>query len=154
MKKLSKQKSEHIQIRLGWLNPIFEEMWIRFEPMVFDKDAESVELEIHNNNFRIVANPKVWNKWSGEKQLFVICHEMCHVMFGHWLIDPKLNREWCNIAQDIQVNEFLFKTLGKNFITRELDDFATIETVFKDKWDLVKRNQDCKYYYNLLMKCL
>jgi len=77
---------------------------------------------------------------------------MCHVMFGHWLIDPKMNREWCNIAQDIQVNEFLLH-LHFNKMRLVGDDFVTLELVFKDKANLVKNSQDYRYYYELLMQC-
>lgn len=126
-------------------------MWLRFEPMVFDKDAESVELEIINNNFRLVANTKFWKSCSEEKKFFIICHELCHVAFGHWLINPNLDREWCNIAQDIQVNEFLIDNYFPKF---KDDDFATIKMVFKDKSSIIKRSQNYMYYYDLIMKCL
>ena len=75
---------------------------------------------------------------------------MCHVMFGHWLINPNLNREWANIAQDIVVNEYLY-TL---FYPVSSEDFATIKTVFKHKSDIVERRMDYMYYYNILMQCL
>lgn len=149
--KLSKTNSNHIEFMLGEISPLFKEMWKRFEPMVFDRDAENVELEIHNNNFRIVANPNFWKKCSHKKRLFVLCHEMCHVMFGHWLINPSVDREWCNIAQDIQINEFL---MSNYFPDIRDDDFATIKLVFKDKADCVESNMNYIYYYDLIMKCL
>lgn len=148
--KLSKVNSKHIEFKLGELSPLFKEMWKRFEPMVFDKEAENVELAIHNNNFRIVANPNFWKKCGQRKRLFVICHEMCHVMFGHWLINPNMDREWCNIAQDIQINEFL---MTNYFHDMQDEDFATIKMVFKHKSDIVNKGEDFKYYYELLMKC-
>lgn len=151
MKKLSKEENGWLSLRLLNINPLYDGMWRSFEPMVLDEDAESVELEICNNNFRLVANPKFWNKCSEAKKLFVICHEMCHVMFGHWLINPKLDREWSNIAQDIVVNEYLSKTFDKKLIGK---DCATIKTVFKEKSNVVERKMDYMYYYNLLMKCL
>lgn len=152
MKKLSNKDAGWFEFRLIHINPLFGEMWKRFEPMVLDESAETAELEIHNNNFRIVADPKFWKSLSETDQLFIICHEMCHVMFGHWLINPKLSREWCNLAQDIQVNEYLLREF---FDKKKLKykDFATIEYVFKHKSDLVKKNQNYTYYYDLLMKC-
>ena len=152
MKKLKKRENQLLGMRLDILNPLFGEMWNRFEPMVFDEEAESVELEIHNNNFRLVANPEVWKKYKHDKKLFVICHELCHVMFGHWLINPKMDREWCNIAQDIQVNEFLFKWYFKEEDVGK--DIATVKTVFKHKASSVYTNKDYTYYYNLLISCL
>jgi len=152
MKKISKESYKWLGLRLRDINPMFAEMWYRFEPMIFSDEAESAELEIHNNNFRIVAHPKFWKTCSNYKRLFIICHEMCHVMFGHWLINPKLNRELCNIAQDIQVNEFLIKIyFSKNQLTD--DDFCSIETVFKHKANKIKKNENYLYYYNILVKC-
>lgn len=152
MKKLGKKENQWLSMNLDIINPMYGEMWRRFEPMVFNEDAESVELEIHNNNFRLVANPYVWKKYNNTKKLFVICHEMCHVSFGHWLINPKLDREWCNIAQDIQVNEFLTKWYFQN--EKLGKDFATIKTVFKHKSNDVHHDKDYIYYYNLLISCL
>lgn len=151
MKKISKKEQEWLSFRLVQINPLFSAMWRSFEPMVFDNDAESAELEIENNNFRLVVNPKFWKKCGETKKLFVICHEMCHVMFGHWLINPKHNREWANIAQDIVVNEYLSSSFDQKLIG---DDFATIKSVFKHKSDTVDRRLDYTYYYDLLMKCV
>lgn len=150
MKKISNKDRNWVELKLGSINPLFQAMWRSFEPMVFDEDAESMELEIHNNNFRLVTNPNFWKTCTQNKKLFVICHEMCHVMFGHWLINPNLNREWANIAQDIVVNEYL----STIFCYDPSNDFATIKTVFKHKSDVVERKMDYMYYYNLLMQCL
>jgi hypothetical protein len=50
MKKISKKDYGFLSLALGGINPLFAEMWHRFEPMVFSDEAESAELEIHNNN--------------------------------------------------------------------------------------------------------
>lgn len=151
MKKISKKDFGWLSLQLSCINPLFCGMWRTFEPMIFDKDAESVELEIHNNNFRIVANPTFWKKCSDTKRVFVICHEMCHVMFGHWLINPKHDREWANIAQDIVVNEYLSNMFD---LVKLGDDFVTIKSVFKHKSGGVERRMDYTYYYDILMKCI
>lgn len=151
MKNISKKDFNWLSLQLSCINPLFCGMWRTFEPMVFDKDAESVELEIHNNNFRIVANPTFWKKCSETKKVFVICHEMCHVMFGHWLINPDHDREWANIAQDIVVNEYMSSMFDLEKIG---DDFVTIKSVFKHKSGSIERRMDYTYYYKLLKKCL
>jgi len=151
MKNLSKKDRGCIGLKLSSINPLFYGMWQSFEPMVFDEEAESAELEIVNNNFRIVANPYFWKNCGETKKLFIICHEMCHVLFGHWLINPKLDREWSNIAQDIVVNEYLSTMFDKKFMGK---DIANIKTVFKHKSDVVEVRFDYMYYYNLLIQCL
>jgi hypothetical protein len=150
MKKISKKDYGWLSLKLSCVNPLFDGMWRTFEPVVFDKDAESVELEIYNNNFRIVANPTFWKKCNDTKKVFVICHEMCHVMFGHWLINPRHDGELANIAQDIVVNEYLSTMFDLEKIG---DDFVTIKSVFKHKSGSVARRMDYTYYYNILVKC-
>jgi hypothetical protein len=150
MKTISKKENKLLSEQLDCINPLFCGMWRTFDPMVFDEDADSVELVIENNNFKIAANPKVWKKYKNNKKLFVICHEMCHVMFGHWLINPKHDREWANIAQDIVVNEYLSNMFD---LVKMGDDFVTIKSVFKHKSGIVERRMDYTYYYNLLMQC-
>lgn len=151
MKKLNNEDFDWLSMQLLRVNPLFDAMWQTFEHMVFNKDTESVELEIHNNNFRIVANPNFWKKCNDTKKVFVICHEMCHVMFAHWLINPKHDREWSNISQDIVVNEYLSTMFDLEKIG---DDFVTIKSVFKHKSGSVRVRMDYTYYYNILMKCV
>lgn len=150
MKKISKKDFGWLSLKLHRVNPLFDGMWKTFEPVVFDKDAESVELEIYNNNFRIVANPTFWKKCNDTKKVFVICHEMCHVMFAHWLINPSHDRELANIAQDIVVNEYLSTMFDLEKIG---DDFVTIKSVFKHKSGSIAHRMDYTYYYNILVKC-
>jgi predicted metal-dependent peptidase len=150
MKKISKKENAAIYCDLLEVNSLFGAMWQSFEPMIFDDEAESAELEICNNNFRIVANEDFWKKCKHDRKIFVICHEMCHVIFGHWLINPNFDREWANISQDIVVNEYLSKYFDEKVIGK---DTANINNVFKHKSDMVERRLDYVYYYDLLMKC-
>jgi hypothetical protein len=154
MSKISDKQYNEIYKDLGSIDPVFAEMWKSQERMVIDKDEDGAFLEIFNNNFRIVANPSFWKKCNKHKKLFIICHELCHVAFGHWLINPKSDREWMNLAQDIQVNEFLFSHYYFTEYKISDDDCVSIETVFKDKAKFVEKNKDSLYYYKLLMKCL
>ncbi len=151
MKKISNKDNSRIIEKLEEINPLFAGMWKSFEPMTFDENAESAELEIINNNFRIVANPSFWKRSGETKKIFIICHEMCHVLFGHWLINSKLDREWSNIAQDIVVNEYLSTIFNEKCIGK---DIANIKTVFKHKSDVVEVRFDYMYYYKLLIQCL
>lgn len=153
MKKISAKEHEVIEEELRAINPLFADMWNKFERMVLDECTETAELEIHKSNFRIVANPEYWAECSQYKKLFVICHEMCHVMFGHWLIPEGVDREWSNVAQDIEVNEYLLK----NFFDEarlEDADLITIKSLFKHKENLVERDRGYKYYYGLIMQCV
>lgn len=154
MKFISTKEYNKIHKQLSEIDKTFAEMWKRFERMVFDNDEETVALDIDNANFRIIANNKFWKKCGDETKVFIICHEMCHAMFGHWMYPEKYYREWANVAQDIQVNEFLFKNYNFSKSIAKVADCATIETVFKHKSNLIERDRNYTYYYDLLMKCL
>jgi predicted metal-dependent peptidase len=154
MKKISDKQHNQIYNELKSIDELFAEMWKSQERMVLDDNEDGACLEIFNNNFRMVANPSFWKRCNRHKKIFIICHELCHVAFGHWLIDPKSDREWMNIAQDIQVNEFLFNYY---YFTQELirdNSCITLALVFKHKAHLVEKNKDSLYYYKLLMQCL
>ena len=153
MKKITAEEHKVLSSALRAINPLFADMWNKFEWMVFDEATELAELEIHKANFRIVANPDFWAECSEYKKLFVICHEMCHVMFAHWIIPEGVDREWSNVAQDVEVNEYLFK----NFFDEDKladADLITIKGLFKHKENLVERDRNYKYYYHLIMRCL
>lgn len=154
MVKISDKQYNKIYEDLKSIDPMFAEMWKSQERMVIDENEEGAFLEIVNNNFRIVANPSFWKKCNKHKKIFIICHELCHVAFGHWFINSKYDREWMNVAQDIQVNEFLFNNyyFTKNKISDS--ECVSIDFIFKDKANLVEKNKDSLYYYKLLMKCL
>lgn len=154
MKSISDKEYNNIYKELNSVDKAFGEMWKRYERMVLDEDEDTAALDIHNANFRIIANPSFWRRCKTHKKIFIICHEMCHAMFGHWMYPEKYSREWANIAQDIQVNEFLFKnyTFPKTVVNDK--DCATIKTVFRHKSNIVEQDKHYSYYYGLLMQCL
>lgn len=154
MSQISISDYNNIRKSLSKIDPLFEHMWLTQDFLTFDKEEETAGLHIHNNKFKIVANPKFWKKCNYQKKLFVICHEYCHVIFGHWLIDSSLDHTWANIAQDIQVNEYLFKHYKFKEKLTGKKDFVTLKRVFKHKSHMLEKNRDFYYYYNFLMKCV
>jgi predicted metal-dependent peptidase len=154
MKFVTDKEYNKIYQELLNIDKVFAEMWKRYERMVFDEDEDSAALEVSNANFRIVVNPKFWKRCNKHKKLFIICHEMCHGMFAHWMYPENFMREWANIAQDIQVNEFLFNNYKFSPSLINSSNHASIKTVFKESAKYVEKDKDYIYYYNLLMKCL
>jgi hypothetical protein len=139
-----------------WLDKPFALMWNNCGRMVFSDEYDTVALEIFDGRFRINANPRYWKRITKFQKTFLICHEFLHVMLGHWLAPTKeLDGEWLNIAQDIQVNEYIAKTYSITTCKMKgRDGMVWIDTVFKDKSHLVEKDRDYLYYYELLMKCL
>lgn len=125
------------------------------DSVLLTTDYDTVALEKIGPKFRINANVVYWKKLPFKKKVFIIAHELLHVKFNHWHIGKKEDRDWANVAQDIQVNEYIadhFPNLVKNLPGRR--DDAWIDTVFKHKKHLVERGREYQYYYGLLMKCL
>lgn len=157
MKSITNKEFNKITQRLEqWTDESFVVMWKYNARMVFSDEYDTVALEIVDGKFRINANPRYWKRITKFQKTFLICHEFLHVMLGHWLSPPRnTDPEWINIAQDIQVNEYILKTypiLSCKMVGKE--DMAWIHTVFKDKAHLVEKDRDYLYYYELLMKCL
>lgn len=154
MEQISNKEHNKLHKELSKIDKVFAEMWKRYEPMLFDEDEESAALEVSNANFRIVVNPSFWRRCNKHKKLFIICHEMCHGMFAHWMYPKNYMREWANIAQDIQVNEFLFNNYKFSPALINSKDHASIKTVFREAEKYVEKDKDYTYYYKLLIKCL
>lgn len=153
---LSNAVREKFYNQLNSINPIFGAMWKR-GGLVFSDEYDTAALEIADGKFQISFSPKYWKRITHHNKLFIICHEYLHVVLGHWLTPVgKVDAEWMNIAQDIQVNEML--TMHRfGFCRPNIKDWenqAWIDTVFKDKAHLVEKDQDAEYYYKLLMQCL
>lgn len=112
----------------------------------FDEKGESILLRI-NTNF--------WNSLNEQSKLFLICHEMAHVVFEHgkrfrqYMNTPHF--QTMNYAADVVINEMLCKSF--KFDRNELDQRISKEgcwydTVFKNK--IIKKNESTEYYFNLL----
>ena len=138
------------------INPIFGVMWRR-GGLAFSYEFDTAALEITDGKFKVLFNPKYWKRINWTTKLFIICHEYLHVVLGHWLDspNPKIDFEWNNIAQDIQVNEMLVNEFG--FYRTSIHNWKQkcwVDIVFREKANLVKTDGDSEYYYNLIMQCL
>lgn len=157
MKTLSDKEFKKIYERLAlWTgDKVIVDMWKHGKRMVFSNEYPHAALEFVRGEFRINANPRYWKRITKFQKVFLICHELLHLAFGHWAVPESMDREWVNVAQDIQVNEYIrsnYPTLTQKMI--DVDQQAWIDTVFKDKAYLVEKDRDFHYYYGLLMKCL
>ena len=122
--------------------------------MIYSDRFSTAWLEYYAGAFRIAVNPKFWKKLDYRQKTFIICHEFLHLILGHWNVPGRYEKEWLNIAQDLQVNEYLEShypelSLGINF-----DGHATIKSVFKHHSNLVETGKNYLYYYDVLMRCL
>lgn len=145
-------QDKHYFFRAFWDlgNPVIVDDTSEFKTaaVLFDKDGEAV-------NF--VLNEDFWGALTDDSQLFVLCHEMLHVLLNHGrrFKDAKTKREQelLNVAADIVINEMLCAMFG--FTRSRLPDSISkegcwINTVFPDTY--VEPRQSTEYYYNRLLK--
>lgn len=151
---LSKSSERKIYITLNAIDPIFGIMW-RTGKFEFSDEFDTAAIEIVDGKFKILFNPKRWKKINHINRIFIICHEYLHVILGHWLVDKKLDVEWNNIAQDIQVNEMLQSQFNINRkVIKGWRDMPWIDVVFREAAPTIEVGKDSKYYYDLIMRCL
>jgi hypothetical protein len=76
-------------------------------------------------------------------------------MFGHAHVPEHLDKEWANIAQDIQVNEYIHAHYpALTFKMRGRTSHAWVDTVFKKYSNGITRDENYTYYYDLMQRCL
>lgn len=114
----------------------------------FDEKGDCVNLLINSN---------YWQGLNEHSKMFLICHEMMHVILQHgirfleYLKTPDMNT--MNFAADVVINEMLCSGFG--FDRKELNDCLKNEacwfdTVFKNK--TVPHDESTEYYFNILKK--
>lgn len=151
----NKQFSQIYEHLLSHTDQTIADMWKYGNRVVLSDEYDVAALELAEGGYRIVANKNLWRRLSVHERTFVVCHELLHVLFCHWAIPYDMETEWANIAQDIQVNEYIKSRFPRLFAsTKKSVPRVCIESVFKHKEKLVFRNQNYPYYYDVLMRCL
>lgn len=128
--------------------PIFDDL-VTTACVTFDKDTGG----FMNYHF----NPKFWDELSDYERCFVICHEMLHVILNHGERGMGLNRDLCNIAMDIAINEMLLSQFGFDLdklpnlhIPGTNNQLMIVDTVFKPGSNIPK-NGTFEFYYDKLL---
>ncbi len=109
----------------------------------FNKEGKALFMKI---------NFDFWQKLNDEAKIFVILHELYHVIFDHSKKFKALGLDFsiANIASDIVINHHIHKT----YLSRELFDwkpYCWVETCFPHL-ENIPTNQTTEFYYHLLLK--
>ena len=109
----------------------------------FDKDGEYLEF---------IFNEEFWSNCSFNKKLFVICHEMLHIILNHGkrATNKSISKYAINSCLDVVVNHMLISKFG--FVRSEIEDsdnYCWVDTIFKDKNPLPATNECFEYYLTL-----
>lgn len=156
----SAEETREIADRLEMHDAIFSQLWqigqqtfnseIPTACVSFDQIGQVISLEV---------NPTFWEDLNWTRKIFIICHEMLHVILEHGrrAKDSKVqNRIANNVAMDVVVNELLVEGFG--FKRKEVDkknELCWIDTIFPDRDDILSYGT-FEYYLNKLpvVKCV
>jgi hypothetical protein len=112
----------------------------------FPDDGEPIHL---------LFNPTYWDSLSKNERLWILAHEMWHIINGHGrrmiVLQTDSDREAMNRAMDIAVHYSLENSLGMD---REeffpiWRNYCFTETIFPNRTDVLE-GQNAEYYYNLI----
>lgn len=136
---------------------LFYKMWEMGSP-VFTTEIPTAAIAFDRKTgmeLQYLFNPEFYAKLTPYQRIFIVAHEMMHVILNHGLRTVHLNNpEVCNVALDVVVNETLYNGFGfdKSKLGEEFcKNLCSADTVFPDDPSIPK--DECfEYYYDLIMK--
>ena len=137
MSKISSEEWMQISNELERFHAIFYKIWSVGKP-TFNTEIEtaSVEFDSRGNYIQFSFNPIFWNNLSLDGKLFVICHEMLHILLNHGKRSKNLNQAnkvCANICLDIVVNHLLINNFNfeKNTVEQSIKYALQLENIEK-----------------------
>lgn len=137
----------------------FRAFWDIGNPVVgdfVDLPTAAISFDEKGNSVNLLINVNFWNSLNEESRLFLICHEMLHIILDHGLrfteYFGKPEMEAMNIATDVVINEMLCKSFefSRDFLDDRLKiDGCWYDTVFNKT---VPENESSEYYFNILRR--
>lgn len=132
---------------------IFLKAWEIGKP-IFTKEIETAAIQFSPENGKSISylfNPDFWDSLDDYNKLFVICHEMLHIILNHGIRSKDSDdKVLSNIALDIVVNHLLVNkfSFNRKWIKNE-GDLCWIDTCFDFK---VEENMNYEYYFKKLLE--
>jgi len=119
----------------------------------FDKKFPTAGVRIQGSSVHMTIGTEFFEKLTPEQRVFVVCHEMAHIVLGHLggeRLPNKNDHTIANIAKDIAIHEIL--TDAKVLFPKE-GEFKpwTVDSLRKFCEDnSIKENETSEYYFNYL----
>lgn len=102
-----------------------------------------------SNQIKLLINPVFWDSISENEKIFILCHEIMHVVEYAWEVEKEFGidrHELFNIAADLSINTSL-EHLERSSSLKVIKG-AMMPELFPDI--PMKRKESSLYYYNLL----
>jgi len=93
------------------------------------------------DHYNLYINDELFGKYNLNDRIFILIHEMLHILMGHLNIREFDNKELANIAHDTAINQ-LIPNLS-------IPDDALLPS--SKCYDNAKKKESSEYYYNLLV---
>jgi predicted metal-dependent peptidase len=138
---------------------LFRSFWDIGNPIVGkfeDLDTAAITFNEQGDSLNLLINEEFWQSLNADTRLFLICHEMLHVVlrhgfrFKHYFKTEDFST--MNIAADVVINEMLISGFGFNryaLDTKLANEGCWMNTVFKND-NNIRRDESTEYYFNKL----
>ena len=130
---------------------MFYQFWSIGSPaLVNNIPSAAVAFDKEGNFLSFLYNEEFWNGLSFDERVFIVAHEMLHLILNHGKRSMGMEPTVANIAADVVVNEMLVRYFG--FERSDLsfaDELCWLDTIFPDGSQVYGNNFE--HYYNVLM---
>ena len=136
----------------------FRSFWDIGAPVVGkfdDLPTAAISFDTKGEALSFLVNEHFWNSLNETSKLFLVCHEMCHIVLEHgrrfseYIGTSEMER--MNRAADVVINEMLCESFGfvrEELDTRIKDEGCWLNTVFEKT--KVNPHESTEYYFNKL----
>lgn len=109
-----------------------------------------INFDKEGNAINMLINPSFWGSLNDEAKVFVVLHELYHVVYDHAKRIIQLGGDFGigNIASDIVINHHIYEKFGVDRNKFDWERFCWVETCFEK--EVVPTNKSFEYYYNKL----
>ncbi len=149
------EQEEWIKInnKLEKHHSVFYKLWQVGKPRITKEiDTAAIAFDENGEYLEFIFNEDFWKNCSLNKKLFVICHEMMHIILNHGkrATNKSISKYAINSCLDVVINHMLVSKFG--FVRNEIensDEYCWVDTIFKDKKPSPPTNECFEYYLDL-----
>ena len=153
---LTNEEFLEMSMKLDNFHGVFYRLWLMGKPIFTDEiktACVSFDRMKHGQAISFLFNPNFWDSINEDTRLFVICHEMLHIILNHGVRICNIDNNDLDIANralDVVVNHLLVRNFS--FDRLKLDWINTegcwTDTVFPN--GNISDSENFEYYFNLL----
>lgn len=141
-------------IRLVSRHPFYAHILLQLK-VSFSKDFPTAGVYIKDSSVNMIIGIDFFRSLTEDQRIFILMHEMAHIILGHLAEERKPaveDRKIANIAMDAAIHEILIQAKSL-FVGKDDISPVTVEGLRKMcEDDTIKNNETSEYYFNFLKK--